>query len=352
MTRLILLSGVGGSGTTTLAAATADALRTEGVSATLIDGTGDAPVDPAAQALLVAPARRLLGEAGADAIVPEAWAGLAGLSALSVLLQAEAALGSSGAVVVDVGGHARARELAQLPGTLVRLLDAALTPRLAMRRPADGDEGLFEVLAAMRGNALRLDRMLTRPGTTMRLVTQPKADGIDRTASALAMMSTLGIGIDGIIVNRYPRSSEGWPKAVMSRAAAALVAMTEAADGVPVWKSTARLRPAPKGASPLGSFGRVQVLDADQLTVTVGDEELSIDLPLTTRARDRARVGVQGEWLVVEVDGVHRWLTLPPVLRRCRPLAAERTDAGVRVVFVPDPATWRGPVEGVAEVTP
>lgn len=352
MTRLILLSGVGGSGTTTLAAATADALRAEGMSTVLIDGTGDAPVDPAAQALLVAPARRLLGDAGADAIVPEAWTGLAGLSALSVLLEAEAALGSAEAVVIDLGGHARAREVVQLPGTLVRLLDAALTPRLAMRRPADDDEGLFESLSAMRAAAFRLDRMLTRPTTTMRLVTQPKAEGIERTASALAVLSTLGVGIDGVIVNRYPRSSEGWPKAVMTRAAAALAAMTSAADGVPVWKSTARLHPAPKGASVLGPFGRVRVLDADQLPVVVGDEELSIELPLAARARDRGRVGVQGESLVVEVDGVLRWLPLPPVLRRCRPVAAERTDAGVRVVFVPDPATWRGPVEGVAEVTP
>lgn len=352
MTRLILLSGVGGSGTTTLAAATADALRDEGVSATLIDGTGDAAVDPAAQDLLVAPARRLLGEAGADALVPEAWVGLAGLSALSVLLLSEAALGTSDAVVVDLGGHARAREVVQQPGTLVRLLDAALTPRLAMRRPAEGEEGIFEALSAMRGTLARLDRMLTRPSTTMRLVTQPKAEGIERTASALAVLSTLGVGIDGVIVNRYPRSSEGWPKAVMARATAALAAMTEAADGVPVWKSTARLRPAPKGKSPLGPFGRVRVLDAEQLTVVVGEQELSIDLPLTAGARDRARVGVQGESLVVEVDGLHRWLPLPPVLRRCRPLAVERTDAGVRVVFVPDPATWRGPVEGTVEVTP
>lgn len=343
MSRLILLSGTGGAGTSTVAAAAAEAAREEGLTAIVLDGTGEAPGDPGAQAAVAVPVGRVFADLGADAVLPEAWSGLVGLSHLSTLLQAESGLDSADVVVVDAGGHARARELVQLPATALRLLDAALTPRLAMRRPADGGEGVFESLSALRQLMVRLDRMLMRPSTTIRLVTQPRMEGVERTTRALAVLSTLGVGVDGIIVNRYPRASEGWPKAVMARADRALAAMTAAADGVPVWKSTARLRPAPKGHSVVGPLGRVRVLDADQLTVVVAEETLMLDLPLTSRARGEARVGVQGESLVVALGDVHRWLPLPPVLRRCRPISAERTEGGVRLVFEPDPATWRQP---------
>jgi len=40
-----------------------------------------------------------------------------------------------------------------------------------------------------------------------------------------------------------------------------------------------------------------------------------------------------------------RWLPLPPVLRRCVPDHAVRTDEGLRITFFPDPAVWRRPVE-------
>ena len=343
MNRLMLLSGTGGAGTSTMAVATAEAARAEGLAAVLLDGTGEAAVLPAAQAAIAGPVARVFADLGADALLPQAWSGLAGLAHLSTLLEAEAALDSAEVVVIDMGTHTRARELVQLPATLLRLLDSALTPRLAMRRPADGEEGVFESLSTLRGTMIRLDRMLTRPSTTLRLVTQPRMEGVERTAEALAVLSMLGVGVDGIIVNRYPRASEGWPKAVMTRAGRALEAMAAAADGVPVWKSTTRLRPVPKGHSVVGPLGRVRGLDADQLPVVVSDEALLVDLPLAGRARAEARVGVQGGSLVVALGDVHRWLPLPPVLRRCRPVRAERTDDAVRLVFEPDPATWRRP---------
>lgn len=52
--------------------------------------------------------------------------------------------------------------------------------------------------------------------------------------------------------------------------------------------------------------------------------------------------------LVVEFDGAYRWLPLPPVLRRCRASHATRTDAGLRVSFVPDVSLWRRDPSGSA----
>jgi arsenite-transporting ATPase len=91
----------------------------------------------------------------------------------------------------------------------------------------------------------------------------------------------------------------------------------------------------------MGPLGRVHVLDAEQITVVAGDEEYMIDLPLVGEARERATVGRLGDDLVVQFAGVHRWLPLPPLLRRCRPTHAVRTPQGLRIAFAPDAALWR-----------
>ena len=66
-----------------------------------------------------------------------------------------------------------------------------------------------------------------------------------------------------------------------------------------------------------------------------------MEVPLAGPARVEARIGRQGDQLVVQFDGVTRWIDLPPVLRRCLSLEAVRTDRGLSVRFAPDPATWR-----------
>ena len=176
----------------------------------------------------------------------------------------------------------------------------------------------------------------------MRFVVPPTSAGADALERALAVVSTLGVGVDGVIVHRYPRKSEPWPSDVRDEARDALESVRVAAHGVAVWKSGADGRPAPKGHSPMGPFGKVQVLDHDELAVRVEDEALSLELPLSPMARQLAHVGVTAEHLVVEVDGVHRWIELPAVLRRCRPLSGRRTSDGVRIEFEPDPGLWMG----------
>lgn len=346
--RLILLSGVGGAGTSTLAQATVDVLRAEGVSTALVDGSGPVPADPAAIAAVAEPVGRLFAELGADPVLPEAWATMAGISHLSTLTRAAAALEEVEAVVVDAGSYERARELVQLPVALLLLLDSALTPRMAMWRSARGEDVAFTAMSAARLTVLRLAHLLAHPATTARLVTVPRPDATERTARALGVLSMLGVAVDGIVVNRFPRSGDGATDRVQREARTVLDAVTAAADGVTVWKSTSRVRPAPKGRSALGPLGRVRVLDAEQLTVQVGDGDFALELPLAGPARRDARVGVQGERLVVAFDGAMRWLDLPPVLRRCDATRAARTGSGLRVSFVPDPSTWPEPAESAS----
>lgn len=347
--RLILLSGVDGARTATIASATLAALADEGLRGVAIDAGEGAPSTPAAIERVSATLGRVLADVGADPVIPEAWAGLPGTRQLGALLRIVTALTESeaDAVVVDCGTFEAARELVDLPAVLLRLLDAALTPRVAMWRSSGDASGeaptVFEALSTARADVVGMQQALTHPQTSMRLVTVPDDSAVVRTAHALAVFSMLGVAVDGVVMTGFPRSSDGWPRAASDAAAAALERMRTQACGVQVWKSAAKARPVPKGRSAMGPLGSVRVLDADQLVVTVGEEEFDLDLPLVDVATRAAEVGVQGDRLVLRFEGAYRWIDLPPVLRRCRPLHATRTDAGLRVCFTPDPSLWRQP---------
>ncbi len=168
----------------------------------------------------------------------------------------------------------------------------------------------------------------------------PSAVGEAAAGRALALFSTLGVGVDGVIVNRFPRKSD--PGSDRAQAQASLERIIDAADGVAVWRSTSRLRPVPKGRSVLGPLGPVRVLDEAALAVAAEDERFVLDLSLAPAARAAARVGVTGERLVVEFDGAYRWLDLPPVLRRCHPVGGTRLGDRLRLEFQPNAGLWMG----------
>jgi arsenite/tail-anchored protein-transporting ATPase len=345
MKRLILLSGLGGAGVTTLCAATSDALAAEGLRVARVDAAGPRAADAEVRELLGATLGRAFAELGADPVLPEAWASLAGMQQVATLVEVVDALQEPDVdvVVVDCGDLASARRLVELPAIGVRLLDAALTPRLAMWRSPEGapDDTVFEAVSRLRSELVRMQAVLERPSTTMRLVGSPAAGSSRRLLRAAATFAMLGVGVDGIVVNRYPRKSEGWPTGWVADAQRAVHEVEAAAEGIAVWTSTSRLRPVPKGRSALGPLGAVRVLDAEQLTVTAGDEDFALELPLLGGARAEATVGTHADELVVCFDGAARWLPLPPVLRRCLATDGVRTEGGLRIRFVPDPARWR-----------
>ena len=116
-----------------------------------------------------------------------------------------------------------------------------------------------------------------------------------------------------------------------------------------MWVSGGKPRPVPKRRSVLGPLGgEVSRLSTADIAIVAGDEDFLVDLPLLPPARESARVGMRGGELVVEFEDVQRWLELPPLLQRCRPVVATRTRDGLRVRFVPDPNLWPGILAGEA----
>jgi len=310
----------------------------------VLDASGFVDPDPGVVALVGSSVGRLFAELGAEPLVAQAWSSLAGIAHLSTLARALRAIteGEVDVVVIDCGDHQRARELVALPAILESLLDSALTPRLAMWRSTGsaGDTAVFDAVASARHEIVRMRQALEHPATSLRLVTSPTTASVERTVTALSVFALLGVAVDGVVVNRFPRKVDGWPKEAMEAADRALDLMVERAEAVAVWKSTSRVRAVPKERSVLGPLDRVQVLDAEQLTVHLGEGDYHLDLPLGSAARAGAAIGVQEHRLVVAFDGAMRWIDLPPMLRRCEPVRATRTTTGLQVTFVPDPATW------------
>ena len=242
-----------------------------------------------------------MGQLGADPLDALEWSDLALVAHLGTIRAMLDGLADPqfDRVVVDCGSSIQARQLVETPSILLRLLDSALTPRLAMWRfpgEADPDPTVFEALSDARNELLRMEKALTGGESVMRIVASVEDE--QACQDAASRFGVLGVASE-------------------------------------VWLGGTRLAQVPRLA-----------IDASAVVET-GDDYL-LDLALSGTAAARARVGRRGEDLVVELDGVHRWLPLPPVLIRCRAADATRIEGGLRVRFTPDPSRWRAPAGSAA----
>lgn len=356
--RVILVAGQGGAGTTSLARSAVDSIRSEGVDVQAIDASGAQAVepDPSITGWLGSTLGRLWQEAGADPVVPEAWSGLPDVGIVDAWRRIVQARQECDAVVVDAGSLSRVRDLCVLPGSLAHLLDAALTPRMAMWRSVSGAGGLFESLSDLRVAARTWLGVLQHDDTSLRLVGRPDRDAVDDLLRASALMSMLGVDVDGIVVNRVPRKDRKGPdaRAMRTAALATVAALEEGGDGVCVWRATASaddlpvVRPAPKGTSVLArlSEGAVPPARSRTMALSSDDDGYLLAVPLRQAARRGAQVGVQDGRIVLRLDGVHAWHELPSVLHRCEAVRAERTSEAIVIRWSPDVDVWpRGPAD-------
>jgi len=76
------------------------------------------------------------------------------------------------------------------------------------------------------------------------------------------------------------------------------------------------------------------------MALSSDDDGYLLDVPLRRPARQLARVGVQGDCLVVSFDGVHAWHEIPSLLHRCAPVRAVRTSTGMTIRWSPDADVW------------
>ncbi|WP_156758321.1 ArsA family ATPase [Actinokineospora pegani] len=380
--RILLFTGKGGVGKTTLAAATAARLAVRGAKTLVVStdpahsladaygaalGPDPSEVDRALFAahidarvladrswpVLRKSLRALLARTGLDALDAEELTVLPGVDELLALSEVArlAAAGPWSAVVVDCGPTAETLRLLSLPEAVSGYLDRALGgPRGLL---AGGEvRSVAESVRSLATHLTELRALLTDPDTTtVRLVLTPERVVVAETRRTLGALALRGVHVDSLVANRLVPKSSRWrgPAANWMRVRRAeqdaVLAELEAATTLPVHRVEHR------AAEPVGAPALVALADdlygdddplrratppgAPLLAVREdgADLLLTVALPLTDGSGlDLARVG---DDLAITVDGSRRLVALPPLLHRHRVLDAEADHTGLVVRFTP-----------------
>ena len=374
--RILLFTGKGGVGKTTLAAATAAALAARGgktlvVSTdpahSLADGFG-VPLGPepsevdtclhAAQIdsrALVDTAwhdlrgqlRTALAGAGIDALDAEELTVVPGVDELLALTEVQrlAESGPWSTVVVDCGPTAETLRLLALPEAVERYLGRLFG---GPRKYSRANRGTVDGVRRLGAHVESLRAMLTDPAvTTVRLVLTPERVVVAEARRTLTALALRGIGVDGLIANRLVPAPGRWRGSAAAwlrtrRRAQDEVLAEFAATGSGPLRTVEHRAVEPVGLPELLRIA-TELYGADdplsgstdlaapllEVTETAEGHRLRIGLSLDPAAAvDLARVD---DDLAVTVDGFRRLIALPELLRSCRITAADAGADGLTV---------------------
>ncbi|MGV9364375.1 ArsA family ATPase [Amycolatopsis sp. NPDC003731] len=365
--RILLCTGKGGVGKTTLAAATGAALAARGrktlvVSTDPAHSLGDAFARPLgaepsevdsllsgvqvdSRTLVDATWEGLRGElravlagAGLDTLDAEELTVLPGVDELLALTEVRrlAEDGPWETVVVDCGPTAETLRLLALPEAVSGYLT-----RVFGRRVSEPIRRLGAHLDGLRA-------LLTDPSvTTVRLVLTPERVVVAEARRTLSSLALRGIAVDGLIANRLMPAPGIWrggaaswlrtrrtqQDAVLAELAAAGIAPIARVEhravepvGLPaLLEIAAELY---RGEDPLAGNG-TPVTPLLRVRPATGGYTLRVAIPLARDAEvDLARVD---DDLAITVDGFRRLIALPEPLRPCRITGAESDADGLVV---------------------
>lgn len=379
--RTLLITGPGGSGRTTTAAATALAAAREGTRTLLLHTDPTDPltlvlpddttpptltthrIDPdttsredlTALQTRAAPALDLLGTPRLD---PEEFTPLPGAEELAILRALrDAALDDSyDLLVVDLPPTPRALTLLALPEELRRYLRRLLPPeRQAARalRPMLGRlagvpmpaEWLYETAARLDLQLAAVEAVLADRDTVVRLVAEPGPAGADAVRTATLGLALRGLRTDALIANRVlPESDpDSWLAGPVAQQRKTLDEWRQSYDVHPV----AHLGRDPRGADDLAALA-VPPAPTGSGTVTwpvtdhLADDDAVLvwHIPLPGARRDELDLVRRGDEIVVTAGPFRRTVPLPSALRRCTVAGAALRDGELRIRFRPDPALW------------
>jgi arsenite-transporting ATPase len=376
--QILLVTGPGGAGTSTVAAATALQLAEDGARCVLVTTRRPAVagLDAAVRVDVVDPQRALEDVWGrhADALaaalpvltVPPASSVVAvpavPEAALLAVLAGHATSDATDVVVLDAGPLGAATALLALPGALRWWLAQAAPQRLRVLaglraavvpgRPG----GTAAALAGVRALEELLDRVhLTDPDrTAVHLVLRPEPAAADDLRAAATGLAVLGQRVASVTVGRLLPGGPGewWAgRAAGQRAAVTAVRALAGTGGAAVGP----VREVAEAAVPPADVAGLRALEAALRTgpapVVTRPEARRDDggwvlaVPLPFARRGEVELTRWADDLVVTVAGQRRSLPLDPLLRRCTVAGGSLSRPGTAattldVRFTPDPALW------------
>jgi arsenite-transporting ATPase len=385
--RVLLLTGKGGVGKTTLAAATAAGAARRGLRTLVIStdhahslgdafgvAVGTAPT-PVAELLWVQHVstqqrfeeswltvqgylRSVLDAAGVDPMSAEELTVLPGAEEVLALLELRRQVrsGEYDVVVVDCAPTAETLRLLALPEALNWYMDrifpanrrlvSALRPVLSRAAGVPmPQDAVFEAVAALHRDLADLHDLLTGKNASVRLVLTPERVVLAEARRTYTSLALFGYAVDGVVANRvFPgEEGDGWLEGWVRAQRVILQEVEESFADLPVWRSAYRAEE-PTGVPALLALGDDVYGDDDPLALPTGPEpfrlerdgaeaELVLSLPLTARSDvDLAR---HADDLIVTVGSYRRVLTLPTALRGAEVAGARLRDGSLRVRLRP-----------------
>lgn len=372
--RTVLVTGTGGAGRTTVAAATARAAADEGRRAALIspdrpgaadDGFDTVHVDPAATFRTHALALQshggslfdLLGSQPLDEDELTELPGAADFAMLRALLRAHRDAAHDVLVVDLPPGTDAVRLLAlpeQLSRYLARLLPAerqaarALRPVLAqlagVPMPA---RRLYETADRWRRELGAVQDVITADGTSVLLVTEPNPGAAEAMAGVRKGLALLGLPVDAVLANRLlpDASPDPWLAELHDEQRRVCKELGEALLPLPLGEAP-HLGPPPADAAALTRLGVPAPREPARRPAPRVEDRLAADgelvwwLPLPGAAKEELQLVRRGDEVIVTAGPFRRALPLEGALRRCTVAGARLADGELAVRFVPDPALW------------
>ncbi|MFG2720268.1 ArsA family ATPase [Streptomyces sp. NPDC048416] len=371
--RTVLVTGPGGAGRTTVAAATALAAARRGARVTLLtpdplpgalSGVTVRRVDAAAhfRAELLSfqdragAALDLLGASRLDAEELTELPGAEQLALLSALR--EAAADEPDLLVVDLAPTGRALAALALPEQLRRYLRRLLPPeRQAARslRPVLAQlagvpmpaQWLYETAARWDLELAAVQALVEDPDTTVRLVAEPGPAAADALRTARLGIAVQRLALDAVIANRLlpAETPDPWLAGLVAQQRKHLDELT---GEFPVVREAAHLGRDPRGDEDLALLDCEPRPDEPTASVPRWDVEDRIAedgvlvwrLPLPGAVKEGLSLVRRGDELLLTVGPFRRIVPLPSVLRRCTVTGAGLHDGVLDIRFAPDPELW------------
>ena len=292
----------------------------------------------------------VLDVAGVDPVAAEELTVIPGAEEVLALLELRlhALSGEWDLIVVDCAPTAETLRLLALPEALgwymqrvfpferrvVKALKPVLTRAAGVPMPGDS---VFDAIERLHGELEEVRALLAGPDASVRLVLTPETVVLAEARRSFTTLSLFGYRVDGVVANRVFPEGDGdaWRAGWVAAQAQVLDEVEQSFAGLEIWRSVYRSSE-PVGVDALRSLACEVYDGTDPLAAPEGDGPLGVTrngagavlrlaLPFVSRGEvDLAR---HGDELVVTVGSYRRLLTLPPGLARHRVTGA-RVEAG------------------------